>query len=218
MTDHKWLLATLVWLSCCCLPTTSVQAEDAHPKVVCFGDSITKRGYPEILAKSLNLDAINAGVAGHTSAQGLRRMPTDVLAHHPDVVVIFFGTNDLRIDSDKYVPVKKYAENLVQMIDACRAENAKVVLCTLPPINTETYFTRHENQKYDDEGGLSLMIGNYREAAIKVASENKVALVDLNQLLSKTPQWLSRDGVHPSPKGCEIIANLIAEAVRPLLK
>ena len=88
-------------------------------KVVCFGDSITKRGYPEILARELNCEVINAGVAGHTSRQGLQRMKKDVLNHRPTTVVILFGTNDLRVDSHKHVAVKDYSTNLSQMVTAC---------------------------------------------------------------------------------------------------
>lgn len=218
MNYRRLIFTSVIPVILQCLLVLPTRAEDPRSKVVCFGDSITKRGYPKIMGELLDAEAMNAGIAGHTSSQGLHRMPKDVLAENPDVVVIFFGTNDLRVDSNKYVTPKKYAENLVQMIDACRASNAKAIICTLPPINEETYFTRHETNKYDGEGGLTVMIGNYRQAAIKVASENKVSLVDLNHLLPKTPQWLSHDGVHPSPKGCEIIAGLVAEAVRPLLK
>ena len=76
--------------------------------VVCFGDSITNRGYYKTLAETLNVKAINAGVAGHTTAKGLKRMRRDVLDRQPDVVVIFFGTNDLRVDAEKvYVPVQE---------------------------------------------------------------------------------------------------------------
>ncbi len=62
------------------------------------------------------------------------------------------------------------------------------------------------------------MIGRYREVALQVAKEAEVSLVDLNQLLTKEPSWLSKNGVHPSKAGNVIIAKHAAEAVKPLIE
>ena len=197
---------------------TDLPHQKVKQKVVCFGDSITKRGYPNVLQQLLNIDTINSGVAGNSTAQALRRMSKDVLDHKPDVVVIFFGTNDLRVDAPKvHVSVKDYSANLKTMIDNCRAQQAKVILCTLPPINSEKFFERHDKETFVAAGGIDASIENYRMAATKVALANSVPLVDLNLLLQKTPNWLSHDGVHPSKQGTAIIAGHVAKSVAPLL-
>lgn len=187
-------------------------------KIVCFGDSITKRGYHELLAEALDVETVMAGVAGNSTAQALRRMQRDVLDLDPDIVVIFFGTNDLRVDAPRvYVSLENYEKNLEIMIQKCASIEAKVVICTLPPINIQKYFTRHETALYDQEGGLEKMIINYRDVAIKVAKRHQVPLVDLNNELATQPQWMSHDGVHPSKAGTRIIADLITKEVRTLL-
>ena len=90
------------WAAC----QTKPQDIEAKPKVICFGDSITKRGYPELLQGLLDVEAVNAGVAGNSTTQALRRFSKDVLDKNPDVVVFFFGTNDLRVDAPKvHVPL-----------------------------------------------------------------------------------------------------------------
>ncbi|TWU17483.1 Acetylxylan esterase precursor [Novipirellula galeiformis] len=194
-------------------------SDPARAKVVCFGDSITKQGYSEILASLLDVQAINAGVGGNTTSQALRRMSRDVLAQHPDVVVILFGTNDTRIDNaGVFVPLEKYTANLHQMIDACEKQEARVVLCTIPPINHERYFTRHDKAAFERVGGLGVLLTKYREAVVQVASQRNVAVVDLNQLLQEQPEWLSDDGVHASKEGVAILAKHIAKAVRPLIE
>jgi lysophospholipase L1-like esterase len=166
----------------------------------------------------LGAEAINAGVAGNSSAQALRRLSRDVLTHEPDVVVIFFGTNDLRADADRvYVPVPKYKANLETIISQCRKQGSRVVLCTLPPIEHEAFFTRHQRGPFDAMGGLAKVIETYREAARQVATAQKTSLVDLNGLLDAEPDWLSKDGVHPSEDGNAIIAKHIATAVAPLV-
>lgn len=194
-------------------------ADEDVATVVCFGDSITKRGYPEMLGEALNVKAINAGVAGHTSAEGLRRMKKDVIDENPDVVVIFFGTNDARVDAPhKYVPAKKYADNLKEMVKAIKKADAQVVICTLPPINEKAYFKRHETELYDKAGGTTKLWGEYRAAALKVAKSQKIPVVDLYGELPKEPKWMSPDGVHPSVEGCRIIARMVGEKVEQLLK
>ena len=211
------LILYTLWVSS--LSAKDEAKEDvALPLIVCFGDSITKRGYGDILAKSVGARAINAGVAGHNTAQGLSRIQKDVIDQNPDIVVIFFGTNDLRVDSIKHVKFRDYKNNLTQMIKKIKKADAKVVVCTLPPINETVYYTRHEKAVYDTHGGLTDLIDGYRSTAMEVAEKNEVALVDLNQLLLKNPEWLSPDGVHPSAAGTRIIAKLIEEKAAPLLE
>lgn len=190
--------------------------EEAQTKIVCFGDSITKRGYPEIIAKKLEVSVINAGVAGHTSSQGLRRMKKDVLDHKPDIVVVFFGTNDIRVDSTKYVPLKQYRKNLEEIAKACRKTKAKVIFCTPPPIDEKAYFERHETKAYDQEGGLRKLLGDNQEAVREIGREKGIPVVDLGEELQKKPKWMHKDGVHPSLDGNAMIANLVIEAIKGL--
>ncbi|MEP4078325.1 SGNH/GDSL hydrolase family protein [Haloferula sp.] len=213
---------TIISLVLGALMSHGLNAQESDPnraKVVCFGDSITKRGYPAILGEALDVEVVNAGVAGHSSAQGLRRMKKDVIDHEPDVVVIFFGTNDARVDSDRaHVPVEQYESNLVEMVKAIEEAGAQAVICTLPPINEDEYFKRHETDLYDKEGGATKLWGRYRAAALKVAKDRRLPVVDLYGELGKQPKWMSPDGVHPSKEGCRIIARLVGEKVKPLVK
>jgi lysophospholipase L1-like esterase len=190
------------------------------PRVVCFGDSITKQGYPELVGKAIDVEAVNAGVGGNNTVQGLKRMKADVLDKKPAIVVIFFGTNDCRpSDESAHVPVEQYQKNLEQMIDQSQKIGAKVIVCTPPPINPEPYFKRHKKEKIEAEGGLEKVLAKYRAAAIAAAETKKATVVDLNQLFGKQKQeeWLSTDGVHPSEKGKAMIATYVGEAIKPLL-
>lgn len=212
-------IATFILLSAAHAHAEDKTSGKEKVRLVCFGDSITKRGYPELLGESLGIEATNAGVAGHSSAAGLRRMRKDVLDLNPNIVVIFFGTNDLRADAPRvYVPLRKYEENLKQMVDECKKINARVVVCTLPPIDENAFFERHETAEYDKLGGLTNILESYRQAVLKLARTESIPVVDLNKKLSEKPEWMGKDGVHPSPEGNRIIARLIAEAVVHLIE
>ncbi|MFG0289069.1 MAG: SGNH/GDSL hydrolase family protein [Rhodopirellula sp. JB044] len=216
-----WLLVLLAWNA---VPRWSVAENDLdrgvnetrRPQVVCFGDSITRRGFPEILGRMIDAETVNAGVPGNTSSQALRRIEADVLKHDPDIVVVLFGTNDIRVDSDKHVPRTRYAENLCSIVTQCRSLGSRVVLCTPPPIDTTAYFTRHEKAVFDRAGGLNKLHGDYRQSVIDIAKEENVAVVDLSTLLLADDGWLSRDGVHPSEHGSEMIAKHVAAVVQNL--
>ena len=111
----------LAWTKTGAARQSSAATRPGTPKVVCLGDSITHRGYPAVLEKLLGVQVINAGVGGNTSQGGLARLEKDVLNHHPDAVVILFGTNDGRLDAPGvHVPVAKYESNLAEMIERCR--------------------------------------------------------------------------------------------------
>lgn len=188
-------------------------------RVACFGDSITKRGYGDILGQRLSAEIIHAGVAGHSSAKGLKRMQNDVLALKPDWAVILFGTNDLRADADHaYVPIPAYQQNLEAMVAACRAKDIQPILCTLPPIDEEGFWTRHEPDAFDKLGGLAKMIEQYAETARNVAAAKNVPLVDLNRLLADDPTWMDKDGVHPSRAGNKAIAKHIGAVLAAQLE
>ena len=198
----------------------TVASAQTPPRIVCFGDSITKRGYPTELASLLGVTAANAGIAGHTSRQGLARMQRDVIDLKPEVVVIFFGTNDCRLAHETvYVPPERYAANLTTMVETCERLGIKTVLCTLPPIDTEAYFKRTPRENFDAAGGLANVVESYRAAALRVAEAKRVPVVDLNRLLVAHPEWMHADGVHPTtPEGNRLIAQFVAAAVAQLIK
>jgi lysophospholipase L1-like esterase len=187
--------------------------------VVCLGDSITRSGYPAELEKILKVRVANAGVNGNTSRQGLARLQRDVLSLKPKIVVLFFGANDSRLDAPKkQVALDEYTANLSKIVDECQRIGAKVLLGTMPPIIAEPYFGRHPKENYDAVGGFEKHLEKYRNAAHQVGREKKVEVLDLGKELQKYPNWVTPDGVHPTPEGNEIIAKLVAEKLKPMFE
>lgn len=219
MTRSATLLLSLLLVGLA-VPATAVE-----PVVVCFGDSITranyldaKETYPGVLGTLLpGVLVRNAGVPGNTSEQGLARLDRDVLAHRPVAVVVLFGTNDsVLCEKGKYrVAVDRYRENLKRIIQGCRKKGTRVVLCTLLPINAQPYFTRHPREYYEAEGGLGAIVQRYRKAALAVGKEMKTPVVDLWAAMEKDETLLrpAPDGVHPSEKGCRVIAEQVAKVL-----
>ena len=77
-------------------------------RIMCYGDSNTdgpnEKGWTEVLPRVLqeryggsgkHFEVLNAGVAGYSSYQGLRRFQQQVATFQPDLVTVSFGYNDI---------------------------------------------------------------------------------------------------------------------------
>ncbi|MFZ9681843.1 MAG: SGNH/GDSL hydrolase family protein, partial [Cephaloticoccus sp.] len=113
---------------------------DRPLRIVGLGDSITGIYYhtgatlawPEVLGIKLRalfpqapIEIINAGISGHTTADGLTRLESDVLAHAPNLVVVMFGMNDVVRSTPE-----AYADHLRRIVRQLSARGVEVVLMT----------------------------------------------------------------------------------------
>src|SRR5688572_7619541 len=116
-------------------PPTANASEDKRPRVVFLGDSLTAglgverdEAFPAIVTKMLakdgvEIDAVNAGVSGDTTAGGLRRLDW-LLKQKPDVIVVGLGGND----GLRGIDLRDSENNLRQIITRGRASGARVLL------------------------------------------------------------------------------------------
>ncbi|MCX7011541.1 MAG: GDSL-type esterase/lipase family protein [Candidatus Sumerlaeota bacterium] len=100
------------------------------PAILAFGDSLTAgvgaslgKDVPSQLSRLLGQPVVNLGVAGATTADGLRRIDT-LLVHKPRLIIVFFGANDFL----RAVPVEEMESNLGQILDRCQRAGVKVAL------------------------------------------------------------------------------------------
>lgn len=105
-------------------------------KLVFHGDSITEGAdldrpytWPKLVENALNIETINAGIGGDTTAGMLGRFSTDVVSKAPEIVIILGGTNDLWWDLD----VNPILANIFAMASQARYHNiAPVIGLPLP--------------------------------------------------------------------------------------
>jgi acyl-CoA thioesterase-1 len=177
--------------------------------LVCFGDSITagygldaSKSYPadleSVLAKrGYAYHVINAGVSGNTTKDAVARVNA-VISQHPEVVVVEFGGND----GLRGLPLDTTRKNLDQVLTALQAAKIKILLVgiTLPPNYGAEYI-----QKFN---------AVYREAA----AEHHLPLMPmLYDGIYTVPGTIQEDGIHPTIKGSQLIAEHIAPLLIPLL-
>lgn len=153
--------------------------------VVFVGDSITELWPLDRYLKG----AINAGVSGNETSQMLARFDQDVLAHHPALVVIDGGINDIRNhDSGDSV-------NILDMVQRARAANVKVVVGTI-------MLSSALGSNADSRTALILSMDDDIRAA---ASSYGFTVADYYRAtLNKSgslDRRLFRDGLHPNRRG-----------------
>jgi lysophospholipase L1-like esterase len=143
----KYLLITVALpLSGCettnSLPQQSSSApQSAVASVAVIGDSIMAHwgNLTELIP-----GAINAGVGGGTTKQMLDRFDRDLLAHHPSIVVIEGGINDIVHLED---PTPRY---VAQMAQRASTQGACIILIAITPTNLESWVTEL-SQRWNDE-------------------------------------------------------------------
>jgi acyl-CoA thioesterase-1 len=205
-------------------------AAEAPIKIVCLGDSVTRAVRPgvkpeetfcavldrRLRALGIAAEVINAGIGGHTTADGLARLDRDVLAHRPGHVVIMFGLNDSWVDPGKTtsrLSAAQYEQNLRQLLARTRAARIAPLLMTPNPVAAPGY---------PPERNVTLK--KYVEAVREVARAEKVPLIDVYARFAElTLEGVSlndlyTDGMHPNPRGQGILAELLARHFEVLLK
>ena len=174
-------------------------------KILCFGDSLTAgyaSGFEERFKHKLpdiDVTIVNAGVAGETSRDSLKRLPR-LLGKRPQVVLIGFGMND----QAKGVTTVELASNLSRMISAFEKIGARVLLLTLNPLRGAP-----------GDGG-NARIDAYNQVIKDVAWEKRIRVVDINSLWEREIKPLDRglrDSCHPNDLGNELYCKALLRVV-----
>jgi lysophospholipase L1-like esterase len=103
--------------------------------VVFLGDSITDRWDDEGSGGFFqDRHYVNRGIGGQTTPQMLIRLRPDVLSHHPKVMVLLAGTNDIAGNTGP-MSDEDVEQNIAAIAELCAANGVKVVLAGILPIS-----------------------------------------------------------------------------------
>lgn len=180
-------------------------------RVVFMGDSITEFWSISDPEYFRTRSYINRGISGQTTPQMLERFQADVVALQPDTVVILAGINDIAGNTGP-TTLDNIANNLYSMAELARANQIKVILCSVLPAYD---FPWNPNQKPAEKIiALNTMIKNY-------ADEKGILYLDYFSSMKDERNGLkaeySGDGVHPNKKGYQIMAPLAEKVITEVL-
>lgn len=188
---------------------TSPATVDPRPVIVVFGDSLsagfgadTGQAFPDYLQKLLDRDGyqyrvVNQGISGDTTIGG-RARTFSAIELKPAIVILELGGND----GLRGLPLRQTRENLDAMAAEFTKAGAKLLVAgiTLPP-----------NYGVDYIGDFERM---YVETATKYgASRIPFLLAPVIAL----PGAMQPDGIHPTAKGNELVAQLVFQYLKPML-
>jgi len=192
-------------------PSTGAAAHSSERTILFVGTSLTAglgldpdEAYPALIARKvdslgLSYQVVNAGVSGETSADAVRRLGW-LLKQPLDVFVLETGANDglrgLSVDSMR--------ANIAQIIDQVRTTHpaARILLVGMEaPPNMGPGYAAAFHRAYPE-------IARAKGVALVPFLLAGVAGVDtLNQ----------RDGIHPNPRGAQIVADNVWKVLSGLL-
>ncbi len=192
------------------LLTTAFGAESKT--VVFFGDSLTAglgldpdEAFPALIQKKIDAagihaQVVNAGLSGETTAGGLRRLNW-ILRQKMDVFVIELGAND----GLGGIPPEASRGNLQTIIDRVREKYPQAAI-VLAGMKLPTNLGPEHTAKF---------------AAIypELAQANHLALIPfLLADVGGIPSLNQADGIHPTAKGHQIVAENVWAVLKPLLR
>lgn len=185
--------------------------QNGEKRIVFMGNSITEgwiRLCPDFFA---NKPYVNRGISGQTTPQMLVRFRPDVINLKPAVVVILAGTNDIAGNTGPST-LEMIMDNLISMAELAKANQIKVVLCSVVP--AFDYPWKPGLEPAEKIAKLNAMIKSYADQNGLVYLDYYSAMVDERKGLKKE---YSEDGVHPNVDGYKIMAPLAEAAIKKAL-
>ena len=195
----RWLIVvitTALLLGGCGGSTPKVAKLATTDVVLAFGDSLTygtgakaEESYPAVLSQLLGRNVVRAGVPGEQTAGGLQRLPGVLDEHHPRLVIVCLGGNDML---RKRSPATIEA-NLRAMLKEIRGRGLDAVLVGVPA------------------PGLITSAPEFYEKLAKefgIPYEGKI----VTSVLYKPD--LKSDPIHPNADGYRRMAEAIAKLLR----
>jgi lysophospholipase L1-like esterase len=179
--------------------------------VLAFGDSITageinaadtllvepSEAYPADLQALLGqryapqpIIVFNDGKSGETAVKGAERLPGELALHHPDLLLLIEGINDLHGSvAGGGIPTALSA--LRTMIQQARSAGVRVIVGTLLPATPGALLP-----------GTIALIDPFNAQLIPMALANGALVVDLHSaFVAGMSGWLGSDGIHPGGAG-----------------
>lgn len=180
-------------------------ADESDRPIVCLGDSLTADmppaiSYPTHLQALVSPKVVNLGQAGTTARRALQRLP-EVLALHPQAVIVELGGNDFVGGRTR----QEVHDDLEQIITAARSVGAEVILVEIP-----------RGFVADPYAGLERELA--RRHDLELVADTPIRMLVLRSPLAPPGSWLgppylSDDGLHPNSDGSKLLAGRVADAI-----
>ena len=189
------------------------------PRVVFMGDSITDAWIqPQYGGFFPGKPYADRGISGQTTPQMLLRFRPDVIALHPDVVVILAGTNDIAANTGPMTD-EEIEGYVMSMSELAQASNIRVVLSSITPVSNYHGRPAVAPMTARRPPARILAINSWMKA---YAAEHRHVYLDYYPAMIDQDGMLrtefSEDDLHPNAKGYAVMAPLAEAAIQRAMK
>lgn len=191
-------------------------------KLVCIGDSLTfgygvskKNSWVQLLKSELDIDLINKGVNGDTTAGMLSRSYEDIVGNSPDYVIIMGGSNDFMCNRS----LSSVTSNLSELVKESSQHNIIPIIGIEPLLNPSIAKERWSSSiNYENINSIQSSCRNW---IINFCNKNNINYIDFQKcfelsLKNKFPEELYVDGIHPTPLGHKLMAKCAREVLESM--
>lgn len=219
---HRLLALAFILLAACGQPpattTTATYPTPSEapamttkaPTIVMLGDSLTA-GYqlnedealPAVVervlaARGVKAHLVNAGVSGDTTADGLNRYDWSVTGANADLLVVALGANDFLLG----LPPEQPKKNLAAILDRVKADNlpAALIGVALPDTDLDPR----------DAAYAAIYPDLAKQYGVPYQPNFMAPVAGRSDLLMG-------DGLHPTAKGVEAMAEGVADFLAPVI-
>jgi lysophospholipase L1-like esterase len=203
-------------------PATPKLLLKSGDRLAICGDSITEQkmysrimeDYLTMCVPELDVTVRQYGWSGERAPGFLKRMTNDCLRFHPTIATTCYGMNDHEYRSYEPRIGTTYQENSVAIIEAFKAEGARVVQGSPGCVGKKPTWTGTPNAAIDD---LNSNLCTLRNIGVEIAHKENVGFADVFwPMISAGAEAESRygtnyaiagkDGVHPGWAGHTVMA------------
>lgn len=176
--------------------------------VVLFGDS---RAYEWVVPELDNLEFINRGISGQTSAQALLRFDEHISYLQPDIIILQVGVNDIKLlpllpkTQKDIVEACKY--NIKRIVEKAQNLGASVIVTTIFPLahGKIPYRSRPTSQTIAE---IEKNLSEVNDYIHSLENEENVIVFDSYKILEddgKVKKKYARDLLHLNENGYEAL-------------
>ena len=211
---------------------------DGPLTIVALGDSLTEGdadspgdggGYPARLQRSINAlrpnsTVINLGKSGWDSAQMNEGQLPAALQANPNIALVWIGSNDLWYNGgpeQEAADMARYTNNIDTALRALTGGGARVFIALLDDQSKRPYTTSPNGAGLSPEGVayMSRLVSAFNAVLVSKAAQYGATTVDFsNTTIFTDPSTLAEDGIHPNPRGYDLIEQKWLEAIRQVLQ
>ncbi|MDR0973354.1 MAG: GDSL-type esterase/lipase family protein [Prevotellaceae bacterium] len=189
---------------------TKIRQDKTPVKAVFMGNSITQMWYYMRQDFFQSNNYLGRGIGGQTTPQMLSRFRLDVVALHPQVVVINGGINDIATNTGTYDFEFTFG-NFQSMAEIAAANGIKVILTSVLPA-AEIPWRKEISAVPAKVDQLNAAIKEYCQAKGFTYLDYYTHLVS-NDGSKGLPKEYTSDGVHVTAQGYAVMEKLVKEAI-----